>query len=179
MRPVALVALFLLVLSGCNSSDAASAPDEAANVQALSPIGLWVVPASQAQEANARAEAAGKNFLYLRPAPFYFHGDSATMQLTPWKAWMWRSEDDYYRVKTKWVNEELHWLAPFGGWSKQATFRNGRFELEGDDVVWIYERVAPKNVRDDLLPLLKKREIHDYSITPLGGRDPGRLKDLE
>ncbi|CEF49248.1 unnamed protein product [uncultured bacterium] len=179
MRPAALIALFLFTATGCSSSDSVGTADEAVAEQAPTPIGLWVVPESQTQKADAQAKAAGEHVVYLAPSPFYFHGDSATMHLISMKAWTWRTEDGYFRVKTKWVDDDLYWLPPFGGWSKIATFRNGRFEVDGDDVLWKYERVSPKELPERLRPLLKKREIHDYAITPHGDRDPSRLKDLE
>src|SRR4051794_14918748 len=103
MRLPAIVALCLLAASGCGRSGPVGAADEPAGEQVPTPIGLWDVPKAQLEEVNAQAEAAGKRVLYLPPDPFFFHGDSATMHLITLKAWMWRSEDDDYRVKTQWV----------------------------------------------------------------------------
>jgi hypothetical protein len=115
----------------------------------------------------------------LPPQPFYFDGETITMHLLSMKTWMWRSEDDHYRVGAKWVGDDLYWLPPFGQWSKQATFRNGQFEVEGADGVWKYEHVPLNQVPEELQPLVIERKKHDYSITPQGGRDPTRLKELD
>jgi hypothetical protein len=166
LRPTVIVAVFLLVSSGCGPSESVGVEDEQGTDQEAS-IGLWVIPGSQIQAANARTkEVDGALVVYSPPSAFYFHGDSATMHLICLKAWMWHTEDDYYRVKTKWVGDDLYWLPPFGDWSKKATFRNGRFEVDGEDVVWKYERVSPKDAVDECRPLLKKRELHDYAINP-------------
>jgi hypothetical protein len=198
VRPRAFVVVVLLASSGCGSNKlpgTATTPDTALagtggggaplvaedepGTEEATTIGLWVVPQSQVDEADARAKAAGEHVFFMSPNPFYFHGDSATMHLIRLKEWMWRSEDDYYRVKTKWEGDDLYWLPPFGPWSKLATFRNGRFERDEDDVVWKFERISPKVAADECRPLLKKREIHDYAIRANGSRDPSRLKKLD
>jgi hypothetical protein len=115
----------------------------------------------------------------FNPSRFYYDGETVTLQLFTLKGWMWRSEDDYYRVKAKWVGDDLFYLPPFGRWDKLATFRGGHFADESEKVALRYERIPRSQVTEELRPLVKARERHDYSITPTGGRDPERLKDLD
>lgn len=168
-----------VVLIGCVLASGNQPGPGASGDLVEGPVGLWVVPEAQLEAANARAEQARKNVIYGGPAPFYFHGDSATMHLFCEKAWMWHTPDHHYRVKTRWVGKELQWLPPFGRWQKLATLRDGVFEVEQSGIVWKYERVPKTMARDSLRPYLKKRAIHDYTITPMGGHDAARLKDLD
>jgi len=91
---------------------------------------------------------------------------------------MWKTDDDFYRVKSKWVGDDLYWLPPFGTWEKLATFTNGHFEdRSGNGITWVYERVKARQLTEHEWPLLLSRAPHDYAITPQGGRNTNRLKD--
>jgi hypothetical protein len=179
MRLLIPTVLLLLAVPGSSTSDVSCADPKKFGEVVLSPVGLWVVPESQVREANEQARVKGENVIYGPPHPFYFDGETATMHLYCTKAWMWRTPDDCYRVRTKWVGDQLYWLPPFGRWEKKAAFRNGRFQHEQSGVVWKYERMPLNRVKEELRPLLKEREKHDYSITPLGDRDQRRLKNLD
>src|SRR5437016_2440017 len=96
-------------------------------------VGLWAVSVEQVDRLNRIADAAGENVYYAGAAPFYFDGETVTMSLVTEKVWEWHSEDDYYRLRAKWIGDDLYWLAPFGGWGKLATFRAGVFEAVEND----------------------------------------------
>lgn len=188
MRGIGFVGLLAVVAAGCSDGqpsrptpDGATrvpAPRAAAKVPAGS-VGLWVVPPAQVEAAEARLNCKGGQVrVTVNPTPFYYDGETVTLHLLTLKAWMWRSEDDYYRVRAKWVGDALFYRPPFGGWEKLATFRGGHFVDSSERVVLRYERVPRSQVPEGLRPLVKAREKHDYSITPVGGRDPERPKDL-
>lgn len=175
MRWLALTVLFAVVVAVCSTDGAFTGNDAELT---SGPIGLWTVSDDQFREVNEQA-ADRDGLLFLWSPPFYFDGESAVLYLWAPKAWIWRSADDHYRVKTKWVDGTLYYLSPFGGWQGFATFRNDRFEREDSGIIWKYERAAPNRVPPELQSLVIRRDMHDYSITPAGTRDPERLKDLD
>ena len=177
-----LASLLLLPLLAIGSATR-SAPD--ANLKKMGEFviptaGLWVVPDSQVSEANDRARAKGMNIIYAPPDPFYFDGETATMYLSP-PLVRTRGAPRMTTTASGRSGSVISCTGcrRLGAWEKQAAFRNGRFVCEQSDVVWHYERVPLNRVNEDLQPLVKKREKHDYSITPHGNRDPERLKHLE
>jgi hypothetical protein len=171
MRQFVSCALLAVTAVGCFHSDAPVDIDPQTVEVAGGRAGLWAIPECQWRD-PARLHC-------LTPAPFYFDGETVTLRLYRMKAWEWESADGYYRVRTKWVGEDLYWLPPFGRWENYRTFRDGHFETEVGGFTWRYEKVRPDQVTDELRPLLKKREKHDYSIAPDGSRDPERLKGLD
>jgi hypothetical protein len=150
---------------------------------AAGPVGLWAIPEWQVKALsgtiNWTHRADGMLDLYIAPSPFYFDGETVTMHLITMKAWMWRSEDEYYRLKSKWVGQDLYYLPPFGKWTKLATYADGRFQLKVREVVWLYMNLPTGEVREEFRPLVKGRPKHDYSITATGNRDPERLKRID
>jgi hypothetical protein len=186
MQNIRVTALIFLFLAGCTSPGQPLCDEQKSKEISpfrddnQPPAGLWVVSAAQVQEANRKAEAAGEKISYSGARPFFFDGETAVLLLVPWKAFDWRTEDDYFRVKTKWHENDLYFLFPFAGWGKLGSFRNGAFEYDdGSGIIWRYEKIPLDNVPSDLSKLVKAREKHDYSITQFGGRDPNRLKKFE
>lgn len=175
MRWLALTAIFAVIVAVCSTDGAFTGND---TELASGPIGLWVVPDAQVREVNEQA-ADRDRVIFLAPAPFYFDGESAVLELWAPKAWMWRSADGYYRVKTKWVDGTLYYLPPFAGWQRFTTFRNDHFERQESGIIWKYERVAPNRIPPELQSYVIHRDMHDYAITAIGTRDPERLKDLD
>lgn len=109
---------------------------------------------------------------------FRFDGKYITLHLMRTKLWMWKTDDEFYRVKSKWVGDDLYLLPPFGTWTKLATFTNGHFERSYDSgATRVYERVQARQLAEDEWPLLLPRTPHDYAITPRGGRDTNWRKD--
>jgi hypothetical protein len=171
MRVLAIPAVLALTAAWCFSRDVPRGVEHGATALDDAKAGLWAIPALQRHD-PAR-------LLCGAPDPFYFDGETLTLRLIRMHAWEWESPDGYYRVKTKWVGDNLYWLPPFGRWEKHATFRGGRFEVEVGTFTWRYERVSRTQVPEELRPFVKRREKHDYSICPDGSRDPERLKGLE
>ena len=129
-------------------------------------VGLWTVAKSQVQELNARAEAEGRPVIYRAPDPFGVDVGTVTIQIFFTFPMVPQSDDNYYRLKAKWVGRDLYWFSPVDdqGWRKLATFQAGRFILKEGDIVWRYERTAPDQLPGYARPLLKKRQPLDYSI---------------
>jgi hypothetical protein len=115
------------------------------------PIGLWVIPETERQD-PARGNCSA-------PTPFFFDGQAITLRLYQTKVWEVGPEDGFYRMKSKWVDNNLYWLPPFGTWQKKATFRDNRFEVELGGLIWTYSKVLPNQASEDLRPFLKTREI--------------------
>lgn len=135
------------------------------------PIGLWRVP--QEQEDAFNAEHEGGNTHYSKPASFLYDGEFVIMHLFTMKGWMWRSEDEFYRMRAEWQGDTLLIEPPFGRLTPLATFKGDHFVDENDSTKWIYERVGKAGVGEEEMLFLKPREPHNYDITPLGAIEPG------
>lgn len=93
---------------------------------------------------------------------FHYDGEYLTIYMFAMKAWMWRTEDDLYKVKTKIVGNELHYLPPFGNWEAFIKFENGQFHsLHNNDV---YQKISVEQLSTEAQVFLNPREVHDYNI---------------
>lgn len=101
---------------------------------------------------------------------FAFDGTSVVLELFTAKAWMWKTADDHYRLKARWVGDELQYLPPFGDWSALATWQRDHYEQPGTTAPWRYELVtdAMKDADDRVLDA--PRGLHDYTIKPMDRR---------
>lgn len=102
---------------------------------------------------------------------FSYDGTSVTLHLLSEKQWMWRSQDNHYRLKCRWVEDKLQYLPPFGDWVSLAAFNCGRFVSTDGNPPWEYERVTERDMSEEDRVLLKPREIHDYRVRPDGSLD--------
>jgi hypothetical protein len=104
--------------------------------------------------------------------PFYYDGETVTIWWAYGDSGLTRaSPDDHYRLKARWDGDDLYYLNPLRKWEKLATFKNGRFQKEGNGRLWTFEAIRLTNVWDwarsaDRLQkqLLVKRALWDYSI---------------
>jgi hypothetical protein len=87
---------------------------------------------------------------------------SVVVQLLTEKDWMWRTPDEIYRVRARWVEDQLEYLPPFGSWTELAVWRSRHFESEQG--LWIFERPASNDLDQDDRRLLVSRSLHDYAI---------------
>lgn len=77
----------------------------------------------------------------------------------------WKSDDDFYRLKTKWEVNALYYLPPFGDWTELATFEDNQFIKIGNGKKKIFKRISEKEVVEWNKNILKKdRSLHDYRI---------------
>jgi hypothetical protein len=174
MRIVRYIVPLLLVCCGISDGRPTVGLDSASVVSAGSPIGLWTIPSARIKADLLRIDSESDRRIRLSllpdilsiPEPFYFDGETVTVQLHTHKDWMWRSEDDLYRLKTKWKGNDLFYRPPFADWRYLATFENGFFQVHDDPNLWVFERRAEGELPDDLRCFVKTREKHDYSITP-------------
>jgi hypothetical protein len=88
------------------------------------------------------------------------------MRIVADRPWHRSSSDDYYRVKAKWVGNDLYWVVPFGdgGYSDLATFKDGTFQLQYDKEgpLWVFQKVDGSKLDDNEKPLAMDREPYDY-----------------
>jgi len=103
---------------------------------------------------------------------FIYDGTYITIQLWTMKDWMWKTPDDYYKVKSKWGHDTLFYLPPFGRkWEEMAIFKNERFttsQMVNDSlIIFAYTKIKESEVEKEDSVILKKRKPHDYSIRPM------------
>jgi hypothetical protein len=128
-------------------------------------VGLWRVPfAERRRDAPGVASIPG----IVR---FLYDGKHVTLFLVAEKPWMWRSQDEHYRLASEWQGDKLAYRPPFGRMSPFVRFVNGRFESLDDKPPFRYESVASREAADkDDLVLLADRPVHDYNIKPMDPR---------
>jgi hypothetical protein len=102
---------------------------------------------------------------------FLYDGRSVILMLMTEHQWMWRTDDNIYRLESKWQGDVLYYRPPFGDFTSLAAFRNGSFEIVEHNRRWTYERLSNAGEVDAAdRALLRPRPVHDYSIKPLSPR---------
>jgi len=127
-------------------------------------VGIWQVPPE-----NQRLE--GKGWVtHPNPHIFNYDGKYLTLFLITEKDWMWRSEDDYYKLKTEWRGDSLFYQPPFWKMTYLATFKEGKFHktqnLPNSTHIWVYEKITEAEVPNSDIAVILERKVHDYNIRP-------------
>ena len=121
-------------------------------------IGIWQLQKSMAFESDDKNET---NDTYT----FIFHkNDAVTVRLLTLNLNQWKSEDDFYKLSTKWDGDTLYYLPPFGDWRKLAVFDNDEFIIVGNGIKRIFKLIAEDEIIDWNENILNYRELHDYNI---------------
>jgi len=98
---------------------------------------------------------------------FYYDGKYITLSLLTLKGWMWKSEDDFYKLKANWQLDSLFYLPPFAKWTYLAKFDGTNFSVTLQDTVGFkYEKIEPNEISKTDSSILKKRDLHKYNIKP-------------
>jgi hypothetical protein len=128
-------------------------------------IGLW-----QLQETQ-QVDDDGSGRLTNDAYTFRYDGDTVTLRLATMNPAMWRSDDDFYRVESRWDGDMLSYRPPFGDWAELAAWVGDHFEDTGGGTRRIFARVGEDEVPEWNRAVRAPREPPDYSIQP---GDPGR-----
>lgn len=141
----------------------------AAQCQTLSALkkkttGYWEIPF------NTRAIRKGDEILSPGNDLFYYDGNHVIIMLYTLKAWMWKSDDDFYKLKSKWGNDSLYYLPPFGRWTYLARFDGNNFFYEEQNEKWTYINIEKDKISKNDSAILKERKLHDYMIKPTDRR---------
>jgi hypothetical protein len=153
-----LLSCLLLAGTGARGVDPpASVPGERAAA-----IGLWMIPAS------ARAVSRGDERALPGITLFHYDGEFVTLRLVTLKGWMWRSEDDFYRLETRWVGGKLQCHLPFASFEPVATFQGDHFVYQDTtlDLTWDFAKVGERDLALQDRVILNPRKPHDYRIKP-------------
>jgi len=122
--------------------------------------GYWEIPLKE------RSIRKGNEILSPGNDMFYYDGNYVTIKLYTFKAWMWKSDDDYYMLKSKWNNDSLFYLPPFGQWTYLARFNSNNFYCEEHNEKWHYVKLNKEQIAQNDSAILKERKLHDYNIKP-------------
>lgn len=132
-------------------------------------VGIWQIPK---KSRNIVGETEGSRWS-TGPAfdRFIYDGTYVTIMLITEKAWMWKTPDDLYKVKSKWNNDTLLYLPPFGGqWNTLAIFKNDHFHysytINDSTYTWSYSKINETEIDSGYSYYTKPRKPHDYSIKP-------------
>lgn len=132
-------------------------------------IGIWEVP-SEKQRLEGETWIA-----HPHPHIFNYDGKYLTLYLVTMKDWMWKTEDDYYKLKTEWQGDSLFYQPPFGVMTYLATFKEGKFQkaqsLPDEEHIWVYEKILEEDVSEADRAVIVERKIHDYSIQAMDKRE--------
>lgn len=119
-------------------------------------IGYWQI--SKEEQHNK------KNKCILEPPGadvFLYDGSFVTLFLNPKSPPLWQSEDNYYKMKSKWVNDSLFFLHPKGAWLYLAKFDGTSFLTDNKDenVIWKYKKINKEEIDNDHISILKDRNV--------------------
>jgi hypothetical protein len=108
------------------------------------PVGIWKVPTGE--------------------LAFRYDGRYVTLEMIPRWSWEARSSDDCYRLRSRWVRNDLYVLSRWGAWIKLASFVEGRFQA--GERPWVYEKVGPAELVGRERNLLRRRLPYAYGFCP-------------
>ncbi|MCP4443184.1 MAG: hypothetical protein GY810_30120 [Aureispira sp.] len=127
-------------------------------------VGLWQIPKETRYISRENRSIGPGTYL------FEYDGESVTLFLFKEKEWMWKPQDDYYKLQSKWEGDTLHYLPLFGRWTALALFDGTQFYTERleDELTWYFESIQEDKVEAvDSAVLVKDRPLHDYTIKPM------------
>lgn len=162
--------MLLTCFSACNMNKMEIVTKEQSfNVHdSIKAIGIWQVPQDKRY---IHGESNGNKWT-SSPSPerFVYDGTYVTVMLFTEKAWMWKTPDDLYKLKSQWRNDTLFYLPPFGNWTPMASFNGNcfeyKYEIYDSVYTWTYLKIDKSEVDIESEELLKQRKPHDYSIKP-------------
>lgn len=167
-RTLTLLALALIVATTHAMSPKAVAPliPRVIKPQVPPAIGVWRLEMPQQH---------GKSTPRWRPGVscFLYDGKYVTLRLFTEKEWMWKRQDDHYRVAAMWKGDKLFYRPPFGRWEYLATFQPKlrRFTLQHKTITFRFLAVQElPSLRAQERILLLPRPPHDYRIKPTDPR---------
>lgn len=132
------------------------------NINELKAIGYWQIPKAQRIIKEPNSITGPGNYL------FYYDGNFVTIYLFTEKDWMWKTEDDFYKLKSKWNGDSLYYLPPFGDWVYLAKFNETNFFCENklENLTWKYQKITKREIEKRDYSILKNRNVHNYEIKP-------------
>lgn len=152
---------FLLVsCSNLGSSVQDTSDISTVNKNADSATGYWQIP-EKSRMILRKNEVFGPG-AHL----FYFDNKYITISLVTLKDWMWKSEDDFYKLEAKWGHDSLYYLPPFGNWTYLAKFDGNNFFTVVNDSTFTYYKVEKDQISKSDSSIIKVRSVHDYNIKP-------------
>lgn len=163
-----IIIICVLLLSCQNSKTKQLADSEQTidnNRDAVYKFGYWQIPIESRSIKVDNTVLGSGNYL------FFLDRNSVTLSLWTMKEWMWKSEDDYYKLSSKWNHDSLFYLPPFGEWTFLAKFDGTNFIKKEQNVIFKYNKIKANEIDSIDSVILKKRKLHDYKIKPTDGID--------
>lgn len=100
---------------------------------------------------------------------FIYESNTVTLRLLTLRSGQWKSEDDFYKLSTKWEGNTLYYRPPFGNWAELATFEHEQFINIGSGKKRVFKKIRTDEVIQWNKGILKpNRQLHDYRIQPDG-----------
>lgn len=154
-----IICVFLLSCQNKNTELLADSEQTTENnSETLSPYGYWQIPK------ESRTIKIDNNILESGNYLFFLDSNSITLSLWTTKEWMWKSEDDYYKLSSKWNHDSLFYLPPFGEWTFLAKFDGTNFIKKEQNMIFKYNKIKANEIDSIDSVILKKRKLHDYKI---------------
>ena len=152
-------------LMSCQNADISehNNPDERQlnKKDSITPAGYWQIPMGSRSIRIKDEVLSPGNYL------FYYDNNNISMYLFTEKAWMWRSKDDYYKLKAKWGHDTLYYLPPFGLWTYLATYNGKNFIATVQNKNFKYDKINKNEISKNDSAILKERNLHNYIIKPM------------
>jgi hypothetical protein len=128
---------------------------ESASPAAAAASGIWKFRREESVD-DDDGRPAGNTVL------FKFDGETVTLRLLSVHRQWWSSPDNFYRLATRFDDDNLSYRPPFGDWTQLATFEDGRFVDIGGGRKRIFAKIDETALEERDRPILKPREPHNY-----------------
>ncbi|MFH0893681.1 MAG: hypothetical protein V2A54_04535 [Bacteroidota bacterium] len=162
MKYCEIIFVLCITLFACNDIATTGSANALKTNKVESPAeGYWQIPPKN------RSYPDHGNIMMASTDVFLYEKNCVTLKLFTTKAWMWKSSDDYYKLKAKWGHDSLYYLPPFANWQYLASFDGKNFLRKGDSSLFTFYKVSPSEIDKSDSAILKKRKLHDYNIKPL------------
>jgi|WetSurMetagenome_2_1015567.scaffolds.fasta_scaffold463372_1 hypothetical protein len=157
---ILVIICFSLLSCQNNSTQKQNSIDKpgATTKDTILPNGYWQIPKESRSVRIKDGILSPGNYL------FFYDNNYITISLLTEKEWMWKSEDDFYKLKAKWGHDSLFYLPPFGRWTYLAEFDGKNFSVTEQDTIFKYYKIEKDEISKEDVAILKERKLHDYNI---------------
>ena len=123
----------------------------------MSTDGIWIL------DVEEQVETPGSPELTLSEA-FVLKDGLLTIRLFTLQDGVYKSPDDFYKLKAKIEKGTLFYLPPFGDWVPLAAFDSGRYLMSSQGTTRYFKKVSADQVPKHERGMLSERAPHDYRI---------------
>lgn len=134
--------------------------------------GIWKI--SDPTHFGSGGSDSIKTVILMIPSTFVYDGTFVTARFIfiskVYEKFPWKSEDEIYKMKSKWSGDTLKYMTPFNDWKMMGVFKGGTFYTYYQDQDSLHTYTFKKMNADDLSdydkPLTNKRSPFRFRVKP-------------